>query len=226
METAALTTLAIACTATEAVNGAATGAAAVMTRAAGLPDSAFAQDGQITKPEVRAATLAGLAPYPGGLLWDVGAGCGAVAIEWLRSDRRCRAIAIERRADRIALIRRNAAALGTPGLAVVAGTAPAALAGLPTPDAIFIGGGLHDRSLWQACWAAVRPGGRLVANAVTLDSEQVLLDLHRAHGGTLTRLAVARAEPIGAYWGWRPLMPVTQWVVTRPHNDTLQEQGR
>ncbi|SME93019.1 precorrin-6Y C5,15-methyltransferase (decarboxylating) [Tistlia consotensis] len=194
------------------------------SRLAGLPDEAFLGDGQMTKREVRAATLAALAPWPGALLWDVGAGCGSVAVEWLRSDPRCRAVAVERKAGRIAMIAANAAALGVPTLKVVSGEAPAALAGLDRegrerPDAVFLGGGLDTPGLFEACWAALRPGGRLVANVVTLEGEARVLALRAAHGGQLSRIAVSRAEPVGPFHGWRPLMAVTQWAVAKPREE-------
>lgn len=185
-------------------------------RVPGLPDQAFVNDGQLTKREVRAASLAALAPTPHGLLWDVGAGSGSIGIEWMRSDRRCRAIAIESRPERRAMIAENAAALGVPGLDIVAGGAPEALAGLEPPDAVFIGGGASADGVVEACWAALKAGGRLVANVVTLEGEAALLAHRATLGGELIRIAVSRAEPIGPYHGWRPLMPVTQWVVTKP----------
>lgn len=183
---------------------------------AGLPDAAYHHDGQLTKWEVRAATLAALAPLPGQCLWDVGAGCGSIAIEWMRSDRRCRAIAVEQRPERVRLIAYNAIALGTPGLIIETGHAPEALRSLPTPDAIFIGGGLTTPNLLTICWQALPPGGRLVANAVTVEGEQVLLQGRDRWGGTLTRLAIQRAEPIGQFLGWKALAPVTQWCVIKP----------
>lgn len=189
--------------------------AVVRPRVAGLPDDAFRHDGQLTKREVRAATIAALAPTPGQRLWDVGAGCGSVAIEWLRSHRTLSAIALERAAERCAMIRENAAALGVPHLELVEGEAPAAFAGLPPPDAIFIGGGLTTDGLVERCWEALQPRGRLVANAVTVEGEARLLSLHAEIGGELTRIAVSRAEPIGAYTGWRAHMPVTQLAATR-----------
>lgn len=183
----------------------------------GLPDDAFAHDGQLTKREVRAMTLAALAPSPGMVLWDVGAGCGSIAIEWMRSDPRRRAVAVERDDGRLALIAQNAAALGTPFLKVVRGEAPAALADdLPRPDAVFIGGGITAEGLVEACWAALPPGGRLVANVVTAEGEAVVIGHHSRLGGSLSRIAVSRAEPIGVYHGWRPLMPVTQWAAVKP----------
>jgi precorrin-6Y C5,15-methyltransferase (decarboxylating) len=153
---------------------------------------------------------------PGELLWDVGAGSGAIAIEWLRASRAMRAIAIERDAMRSAVIARNAAALGVPDLCVVQAAAPAALAGLPAPDAIFLGGSVADATLWEALWNALKPGGRLVANAVTVQGEMQLARWQARHGGELTRIAVSRAEPVGRHHGWRSLMSVTQLAVVKP----------
>jgi precorrin-6Y C5,15-methyltransferase (decarboxylating) len=187
-----------------------------LSRAAGLPDEAFVNDGQLTKREIRAATIAALTPLPGQLLWDVGAGCGAVAIEWLRAAQRSRAIAIERASERCTFIASNANALGVPDLRVVMGEAPAALADLPRPDAVFLGGGLGAPDLLETLWDALVPGGRLVANAVTVAGEAHLLDWQVRHGGALTRLAISRAAPIGPHLGWRPLMPVTQLAAVKP----------
>ncbi|MEU7021290.1 precorrin-6y C5,15-methyltransferase (decarboxylating) subunit CbiE [Streptomyces sp. NPDC046203] len=181
----------------------------------GLPDEAYEHDGQLTKRYVRAATLAALAPAPGELLWDVGGGSGSIGVEWMRAHRSCRAIAIEKSPERAARIARNAAALGVPALEVVTGPAPASLAGLPAPDAIFIGGGLTAPGLLDACWDALPAGGRLVANTVTLESEALLADRYRRFGGELVRLAVAAAVPVGGFTGWRQAMPVTQWSVTK-----------
>ncbi|MFE6774897.1 precorrin-6y C5,15-methyltransferase (decarboxylating) subunit CbiE [Streptomyces sp. NPDC057702] len=181
----------------------------------GLPDTAYEHDGQLTKRRVRAATLAALAPAPGELLWDIGGGSGSIAIEWLRAHRACRALTVERDPVRAARIERNAAALGVPALRVIAGRAPDALAGLPTPDAVFIGGGLTTPGLLETCWAALPDGGRLVANTVTLESEALLADWYRRHGGELVRLTVARAVPVGGFTGWRQAMPVTQWAVAK-----------
>jgi precorrin-6B C5,15-methyltransferase / cobalt-precorrin-6B C5,C15-methyltransferase len=189
--------------------------ALVLPRTPGLPDHTFVNDGQLTKREVRAATVAALAPLPAQLLWDVGAGCGSIAIEWMRAADRATAIAIERDEARRDFIQRNAAALGVPSLRIVAGEAPAALAGLPAPDAVFIGGGLSTPQLVDTALAALKPGGRLVANAVTLEGEAALVALQARHGGELTRLAVSRAEPVGPFQGWRALMPVTQWSLRR-----------
>ncbi|MFC4564349.1 precorrin-6y C5,15-methyltransferase (decarboxylating) subunit CbiE [Nocardiopsis mangrovi] len=182
----------------------------------GLPDTAYDSDGQLTKRHVRAATLAALAPAPGELLWDVGSGSGSIAIEWMRAHPSCRAVAIERDPDRARRIARNAAALGVPGLRVVAGAAPEALEGLPRPAAVFIGGGLTAPGLPDACWAALPPGGRVVANAVTLESEAVLTGWHARHGGGLVRISVATATPVGGFTGWRQAMPVTQWAAATP----------
>ncbi|MGV4922797.1 precorrin-6y C5,15-methyltransferase (decarboxylating) subunit CbiE [Streptomyces sp. BHT-5-2] len=182
----------------------------------GLPDDAYEHDGQLTKRHVRAATLAALAPEPGELLWDIGGGSGSIAVEWLRAHRSCQAVSLERDAVRAARIGRNARALGVPALRVVHGAAPAALAGLPTPDAVFIGGGLTAPGLLDACWDALPPGGRLVANTVTLESEALLTEWYRRHGGELVRLAVAHAVPVGGFTGWRQAMPVTQWSAVKP----------
>ena len=183
---------------------------------AGLPDEAYRHDGQLTKRDVRAVTLAHLAPLPGELLWDVGAGSGSIGIEWMRSHPSCRAIAIEAEASRQALIAHNCAALGVPGLRLVAGRAPAALAGLERPDAVFIGGGLTAEGVLEACWQALRPGGRLVANAVTLQSEALLTAWQARTGGTLTRLSVAHAGPLGRFDVWRTAMPVTILGAAKP----------
>lgn len=189
--------------------------AVVHPRIPGLPDAAFVNDGQLTKREVRAATLAALMPISGQLLWDVGAGCGSVAIEWLRAAANTRAIAIEHKPDRLTMIAENAAALGVPQLSVIEGTAPGAVAGLDRPDAIFIGGGLTADGMFDACWSALPAGGRMVANAVTVEGEGRLLGWRAAVGGDLTRIAVSRAEPVGPFTGWRPLMPVTQWAAVK-----------
>jgi precorrin-6Y C5,15-methyltransferase (decarboxylating) len=182
-----------------------------LPRTPGLPDDAFEHDGQLTKRHIRALTLSALAPLPGELLWDVGAGSGSVAIEWLRAEPAARAIAIEADAARADRIERNALNLGVPHLQVVHGTAPAALDGLPRPDAIFVGGGVTEAL--AACLAA-QPG-RLVANTVTLEGEQVIQAARQEHGGTLTRIDVAHAEPLGGFEGWRPQRTVVQWVLTR-----------
>ncbi|MEE1841532.1 precorrin-6y C5,15-methyltransferase (decarboxylating) subunit CbiE [Streptomyces sp. JV190] len=186
----------------------------------GLPDEAYEHDGQLTKRHIRAATLGVLAPAPGELLWDIGGGSGSIAIEWMRSHPSCRAVTVERDPARAARIVRNADRLGVPALRVVTGRAPGDLAGLPAPDAVFIGGGLTAPGLLEACWDALGPGGRLVANTVTLESEALLAEAHRRHGGDLVRLAVAHAVPVGGFTGWRQAMPVTQWSVRKPSTST------
>jgi len=197
------------------------------SRLPGLPDAAYHHDGQLTKREVRAVTLSALAPLPGELLWDVGAGCGSIAIEWMRSHPRCRAIAIEK--SRTQYIADNAAALGTPHLQIVAGVAPIALQGLPVPDAIFIGGGVTTPGLLEACWSALKPTGRLVVNVVTLEGEQTLFQWYEKlehekqghekqgheRGGEFIRIGIQRAEPVGKFLGWRSLATVTQWTVIK-----------
>jgi precorrin-6Y C5,15-methyltransferase (decarboxylating) len=188
---------------------------AVMPTVPGLPDDAYAHDGQLTKREVRAVTLARLQPVPGQLLWDVGAGAGSIAIEWSRAHRACRAVAVEADGERASRIGANAQALGVPYLSVVEGRAPEALDGLDPPDAVFVGGGVTAPGVLQACWAALRPGGRLVVNAVTLESERLVAEWRDRVGGDLTRIAVQRAAPIGGFTGWRPLHPVTQWTVAK-----------
>ncbi|WP_193370255.1 precorrin-6y C5,15-methyltransferase (decarboxylating) subunit CbiE [Pelagibius marinus] len=200
---------------TIAVDCIATPDAPLLPRTPGLPDDAFRHDGQMTKREVRAATLSALMPVPGQLLWDVGAGCGSVAVEWMRAAPRARAVAVERKAERRAMIAENAEGLGTPLLQIVAGEAPEALYGLEAPDAVFIGGGVSNPGLIEVCWTKLKPGGRLVANAVTLEGEAALLDWQKQHGGSLTRIAVSRAEPVGPFRGWRPMMPVTQYSSTK-----------
>ncbi|MFZ1427764.1 MAG: precorrin-6y C5,15-methyltransferase (decarboxylating) subunit CbiE, partial [Geminicoccaceae bacterium] len=182
----------------------------------GLPDAAFEHDGQLTKAEVRAVTLAALAPLDGQLLWDVGAGAGSVAIEWLRSGRAMRAIGIERDAERVARIRRNAARLGVPELDVRHGEAAGVLPDLAPPDAIFVGGGSGAPGLVDLCWSKLQPGGRLVVNAVTIAAEAVLLAFHAAHGGKLLRLAISRSEVKGGQLVWRPALPVTQLSARKP----------
>ena len=186
------------------------------SRVPGLPDDAYETDGQITRRELRALALAALRPGPARLLWDVGAGSGSIGIEWMRADPLARAIAVEARPDRAARASRNAAALGVPGLEVINGSAPAALAGLPGPDAVFIGGGLTADGVLEACWAGLRSGGGLVAHAVTVESESLLHRWQRAEGGQLVKVAVSYLEPLGSFTTWRPALPVTQWQVTKP----------
>ncbi|MFN7127301.1 MAG: precorrin-6y C5,15-methyltransferase (decarboxylating) subunit CbiE [Allorhizobium sp.] len=181
----------------------------------GLPDEAFRHDGQLTKREIRAATLAQLSPFPNALLWDVGAGCGSIAIEWMRAGMGTKAIAIEPKPERVAMIRANAETLGVPDLEIVEGHAPESLAGLKRPDVIFIGGGISGEGLFEACWAALGVGGLLVANAVTIEGEARLAELRGQHGGELVRIQVARAAPVGRFCGWKSLMPVTMWTVVK-----------
>jgi precorrin-6B C5,15-methyltransferase / cobalt-precorrin-6B C5,C15-methyltransferase len=205
----ALNTLAIE---VEAASG-----ARVIGRSAGLADALFEHDGQITKREVRAVTLSSLSPRRGELLWDIGAGAGSVAIEWMLAEPLfMRAIAVEERADRAARVLRNAAAFGVPGLDVIEASAPRALANLPAPDAIFVGGGTGEPGLLDAATAALRSGGRLVVNAVTLESEALLIARHAAFGGELIRIAISRAATVGSKTAWRPALPVTQWIWTKP----------
>ncbi|MBA8842987.1 precorrin-6Y C5,15-methyltransferase (decarboxylating) [Ochrobactrum sp. RH1CCR137] len=203
-----LNVLAIECIAAPQAN--------VFSPVAGLPDEAFENDGQLTKRDIRAVTLSRLQPLPRELLWDVGAGCGSIGIEWMRVHPSCRAIAIEASEQRQALIERNRAALGVPGLQLVRGEAPLALAGLEAPDAIFIGGGVTDDGVLEACWNALNPGGRLVANAVTLQSEMLLFHWREKYGGELTRLSVAQAGALGSFDIWRQALPVTIYCGFKP----------
>ena len=191
-----------------------------LSRLAGLPDDAFEHDGQLTKREIRALTLARLAPLSGETLWDIGAGAGSIAIEWLRATEGGRAVAVEQHAGRVATIARNAALLGVPGLHIAIGNAPHALAEIPPefapPDAIFVGGGIGEAGLLDELWAALRPGGRLVANVVSTEGECAILAWQARQGGELTRIAVSRSEPLGGRHAWRPLLPVTQLAATKP----------
>jgi precorrin-6B C5,15-methyltransferase / cobalt-precorrin-6B C5,C15-methyltransferase len=190
-----------------------------LSLAPGLDDSLFEHDGQLTKRDVRAITVSALAPRQGELLWDVGLGAGSIAIEWLLRHPSLQAIGIEEGAERAARAVRNAAALGTPDLRIVQGHAPEALAGLPAPDAVFVGGGLGDTGLFEAVWSALKPGGRLVANAVSLASEAKLIELFQRHGGELTRIEIAKSGPAGRsgkVFVWRPAAPIIQWRVTKP----------
>jgi precorrin-6Y C5,15-methyltransferase (decarboxylating) len=187
-----------------------------LSRLAGLPDSAFKHDGQLTKRDIRAITLARLAPIPGELLWDVGAGSGSIGIEWMRAQPSCRALAIEADEGRQQLIEHNCDALGVPGLQLIRGRAPQALDGLERPDAIFIGGGVTREGVLDACWAALKPGGRLIANAVTLQSEMTLMAWREQHGGELTRIHIAQAQPLGDFDTWRQALPITVLDMTKP----------
>jgi precorrin-6Y C5,15-methyltransferase (decarboxylating) len=190
--------------------------AQIIPLACGLADELFEHDGQITKREIRAVTLSALSPCPGDLLWDIGCGSGSIAIEWSLCDPANRAIAIDARADRSARAARNALSLGVPQLTVVTGRAPEALTDLPNPDAVFVGGGAHNSGVLDAAWAALRRRGRLVVNAVTLETQALLFTMHQRHGGVLTRLSIERAHDIGRLRAFRPARPVTQWVVVKP----------
>lgn len=190
--------------------------AALLPRVPGLPDDAFIHDGQLTKREVRAATLAALAPYPGALLWDVGAGCGSIAIEWMRAARGALALAFERDAERLRMIDENADRLGTPRLKVVAGETPQSLAGQDAPDAVFIGGGMGNPGVFETSWAALKSQGRMVANVVTLEGELHLVDLQEKYGGDLVRLDISYLTRIGPLRALRPRMPVLQWRAIKP----------
>lgn len=184
--------------------------------APGLPDEAFENDGQLTKRDVRASALARLAPRPGQLLWDVGAGAGSIGIEWLRAHPRAAAVAVEADPERAERVARNAAALGVPGLEVVTGHAPDALADLPTPDAVFVGGGATAPGLLEECRERLAPGGRLVVHGVTLETEALLVEAFHAHGGELTRLSVEHVTPLGGrFTGWTPARAVVQWAWTK-----------
>ena len=207
-EFSALNTLAIACVAGPG--------AQIYSRLAGLPDEAFRHDGQLTKREVRAATLAALAPSPDQLLWDVGAGCGSVAIEWMRGARGCEAIAFESNAGRLAMIAENADRLGTPRLKIVAGSAPASFENQPIPDAVFIGGGLGVPGVFESAWMALKPGGHMVVNVVTIEGELHVADLQEKHGGDLVRIDVSHLTHIGKLRALRPRMAVLQWRAQKP----------
>ncbi|MBF6209964.1 precorrin-6y C5,15-methyltransferase (decarboxylating) subunit CbiE [Nocardia puris] len=188
------------------------------TRLPGLPDALYGGDGQLTKAEVRALTLAALAPAPGELLWDVGGGSGSIAIEWCRTHPTCRAVTFERLATRRAGIEANATALGVPQLRV-RGEVLAELAdasGEPAPDAIFLGGGVTQPGVLETCWAQLRHGGRLVANAVTAESEALLVSSAARYGGDLRKFQIYRAEPLGGFTAWRPQLPVAQWSAVKP----------
>ena len=190
--------------------------ALVLPWRASLPDSAFEHDGQLTKQDIRAITLSALAPRAGGVLWDVGAGAGSIGIEWMLAHPSCQAFAIEAEAARCERIRRNALALGVPGLSILQARAPAGLDTLPRPDAVFIGGGASEPGVFECVWAALASGGRLVINAVALETEALLLEWHARHDGELRRLSIEHCVPLGSMRGWRPAMPVTQWRVDKP----------
>jgi precorrin-6Y C5,15-methyltransferase (decarboxylating) len=190
--------------------------ARIIPRAAGLPDDWFEHDGQITRREIRAIALASLAPRQGERLWDIGAGSGSVSIEWMLRDATNSAIAIERNKERAARITRNATTLGVPDLTIVEGDAPAVLEGLPRPDAVFVGGGATAKGLLDVAWAALAPGGRLVVNGVTLETQAELTRRFKAQGGELVSINLAHADPVGGFHGWRPHMPVVQWSIVKP----------
>ena len=190
--------------------------ARIMPLAPGIADEWFEHDGQITKREIRAITLSALAPHRGDLLWDIGCGSGSIAVEWSLCHPTNRAVAIEARPDRAARAARNALAFGVPELRIITGEAPAALADLPTPDAVFVGGGGHDARVLDVAWAALRRGGRIVINAVTLETAALLIALHQQRGGTLTRLSVEPTENIGRMRAFRPSLPITQWAGVKP----------
>ena len=190
--------------------------AKIFSRVAGLPDEAFVHDGQLTKREVRAATLAALAPAPDQVLWDIGAGCGSVSIEWMRSTRGCEAYAIEHNEDRLKMIATNADQLGTPRLKVISGKAPESLSGLAVPDAVFIGGGVGNEGVFDAAWSNLKSGGRLVCNVVTIEGEMHLYDLQENYGGDLVRIDVSTLTKVGPYRAMKPRMSVVQWKVIKP----------
>jgi precorrin-6Y C5,15-methyltransferase (decarboxylating) len=190
--------------------------ARIVPLTAGLDDSWFENDGQLTKAEMRALTLAALAPRAGELLWDVGAGAGSVGIEWCLRHPRNRCLGVEERADRAERARRNALALGATALTIHEGRAPERVADWPRPDAVFIGGGATDDGVFDACWTALKSGGRLVINAVSLETETRLGTLHARHGGAMRRFALSRLDRVGAMHGWRAAMPVTQWIAVKP----------
>ena len=195
--------------------------ATILSRIPGLPDEAFFHDGQLTKREIRAVSLSRLMPVVDQVLWDVGAGCGSIAIEWMRTSPRCRAVAIEKSKSRLKLIKQNSQELGVPMLQIISGSAPEVLGDLPAPDAVFIGGGLSSGNLLETCWNALKPGGRLVANAVTLEGEQKLLQWQNKKSGKsgasgdLTRLSISRAEKIGKFQGWKEMRSVIQLAIIK-----------
>jgi len=190
-------------------------AARVLSPMPGLPDDAFIHDGQLTKKEIRAASLSALEPLPGQLLWDVGAGCGSIGIEWMRCLPGTQAIAIEHVEERLGYIEKNRERLGVPLLRIERGKAPDKLSGLPAPDAVFIGGGISTEGVFEACWSALKPGGRLVINTVTVEGEAEIFKLHHEHGGDLARLTISHAEAIGRFTSWKPLRQVTQYRLVK-----------
>ena len=203
-----LNTVAIECIADEGLQP--------IARIPGLSDEAFEHDGQLTKREVRAITISSLAPMPGQMLWDIGAGCGSIGIEWLRGTLNARAIAVERNMDRLGMINRNALALGVPELKVVFGEALTEIIGLPAPDAVFIGGGVTSDGLLEYCWQNLRPNGRLVANSVTFEGEQRLFEVRQKLGGDLNKIDISRAQTVGGFSSWQALKSVTQLKIIKP----------
>lgn len=201
---------------TLAIHCIASAGARIFSRLAGLPDEAFQHDGQLTKREVRAATLAALGPVPDKLLWDAGAGCGSVSIEWMRAARGAQAIAFENNAERLGMIAANADALGTPRLKVVAGEMPETLEGQPRPDAVFIGGGIWIPGVFEKAWNALKPGGNMVANVVTIEGDLHLYDLHEKHGGDIVRIEISNLAYVGRLRALKPRMAVTQWRTVKP----------
>jgi precorrin-6B C5,15-methyltransferase / cobalt-precorrin-6B C5,C15-methyltransferase len=190
--------------------------ALIWSRVGGLPDDAFMHDGQLTKREVRSVTLSALAPAPDQVLWDIGAGCGSVGIEWMRSTRGCHAIAFEHNDDRLKMIGHNVCQLGTPRLKIVAGKAPGTLQGQTKPDAVFIGGGVGIPGVFETAWEHLKPGGRMVANVVTIEGEMHLYDLQEKHGGDLVRMEISNLTQVGPYRALKPRMAVTQWRTIKP----------
>ena len=182
--------------------------------APGLPDDMYENDGQLTKEPVRALTMCALRPGGTQLLWDVGGGSGSIAIEWLRADTDGRAVAFEADGGRAERLGRNAVRHGVAGRLRIAGRAPEALAAHGTPDAVFIGGGLSEQVLEQ-CWAALAPGGRLVANGVAIESQNLLASAAGRYGGTLRRFSVETAGPLGSLTTWRPALPIVQWAANK-----------
>ncbi|HUO55632.1 MAG TPA: precorrin-6y C5,15-methyltransferase (decarboxylating) subunit CbiE [Rhodoblastus sp.] len=190
--------------------------AKILSRAPGLPDDFFEHDGQITKAEIRALTLSALGPRRGETLWDIGAGSGSVAVEFLLADEANAAFAIEAHPARAARIARNALALGAPRLKVIEGRAPEALQGLPQPEKIFVGGGVTAPGVLDAGLAALAPGGRLVVNGVTLETQALLIARHEALGGELISAQISRAERLGGFFALRPALPILQWTYPKP----------
>lgn len=189
--------------------------APLLPRTPGLPDNAYRHDGQLTKQDVRAVTLSALAPTPGKLLWDVGAGCGSIAIEWMRTHISNQALAFESNDARIELIKHNAENLGTPYLKIIAGSAPESLHDQPSPDAIFIGGGISTPDMFETCWQALKPGGRLVANGVTLEGKETLFGQQAIRGGELVEIAVSSLTKLGSKHTMKPALPVLQWRIKK-----------